>query len=63
MFLLPVVMRKHAILFTPAPPQTLGSARIAPVLPVLSGRDQVTARRIDAYSSRHVVIFSQLIIS
>jgi hypothetical protein len=30
----------------------------APVLPVLSGRDQVTARRMGAYFSRHVVIFS-----
>jgi hypothetical protein len=63
MFLLPVVMRKHPILLRQHAPQTLGSARIAPVLPVLSGRDQVTARRIDAYSSRHVVFFSQLIIS
>jgi hypothetical protein len=32
MFLLPVVMRKHAILFTPARPATLGSAKICTCL-------------------------------
>jgi hypothetical protein len=59
MFLLPVVMRKHAILlYANTPRKRWAAQESAPVLPVLSGRDQVTARRMGAYFSRHVVIFS-----
>ena len=45
--------------FTPARPRKHGAGReSAPVLPVLSGRDQVTARRVGGYSNRGIVIFA-----
>jgi hypothetical protein len=56
MFLLPVVMRKHAI-FLPRHARAEREPR-----PVLAGRDQVTARRVGGYSNRRVITFSQLII-
>jgi hypothetical protein len=56
MFLLPVAMREHAILLRRHAPQAARES--APVLPVLSGRDQVTARRVGGNSNGVILSFS-----
>jgi hypothetical protein len=49
MFLLPDVMRMHAILLRRHARKRLIGARLCACLPVLSGRDQVTARCTGGY--------------
>jgi hypothetical protein len=57
MFLLAVVMLKHAILLRQQAPANTGPREnLHLFLPVLLGRDQVTARGASGYSNRHPII-------